>query len=295
MASALSARVTLLHVLPVPASVDRLTAVDPLEWRVRRAEAETYLQGMQSRLAAAGVVADTQVADGQGAEQIITYAREHRIGLTMMSSHGQSGLSGWNVSSVVQKVILRLYSSIMVVRAYQPPPPEPIGLHYRRLLVPLDGSQRAENALPLVADLARAHESRVLLAHVVQRPEMPRRTPLTMEDTDLIEHYMERNRTEGLRYLEEIRGRLSGVEAETRLVVGNQVETALHSLAEQEEMDLVLLSAHGYTGEVIWPYGSVAVSFIAYGSAPVLIVQDVRPEDTRPTHAELAMQHMGRR
>ena len=40
--------------------------------------------------------------------------------LIIMSSHGQSGLSGWNVSGVVLKIILRARTSIMIVRAYQP-------------------------------------------------------------------------------------------------------------------------------------------------------------------------------
>ncbi len=295
IARALSARITLLHVIPLPESMDRQNAVDPLEWRVRRAEAETYLQDVQARLTAAGLVVDVKLTDGQAAEQIVTYAREHAAGLTIMSSHGQSGLSGWNVSSVVQKVLLRIHASVMVVRAYRPVPSELGGVRYRRFLVPLDGSQRAENVLPLTADLAHAYEAHVLVAHVIRRPEMPRRTPLTLEDTDLVERLMERNRTEALRYLDSVAARLGHIATESRLLVSDQSEAALHELAEQEDIDLVLLSAHGYSGEPRWTYGALVVSFIAYGFAPLLIVQDVGWEQARPTHAEMAMQYMGRR
>jgi nucleotide-binding universal stress UspA family protein len=295
VARALRAQITLLHVMPSPASIDNLDPVDPLEWRVQRAEAETYLRDVQTRLEAAGVSVDSQIVDGQAAEQIVNFARERQIGLTIMSSHGRSGLSGWNVSSIVQKVLLRIYASMMVVRAYQPVHPELTGLKYRRLLAPLDGSQRAEIVLPLLADLARAHESQVLLVHVAPRPELPRRVPLTAEETELVEQIVERNRTEGVRYLDEIRGRLSDVDVEPRLLIADTVKGALHQLAEQENADLVILSAHGYTGEGNWPYGAVVVTFVAYGSAPLLIVQDIGWDRAQPTQAELALRQTGRR
>jgi nucleotide-binding universal stress UspA family protein len=111
----------------------------------------------------------------------------------------------------------------------------------------------------------------------------------------MIEHVVERNRTEALRNLEETCGRLSDLEVEPRLLIADQVEGALHQLAELEGIDLVILTAHGRTAEAGWPYGSVVVSFLAYGFAPVLIVQDVRPEEVRPTYAELALHEMGRR
>jgi len=77
-----------------------------------------------------------------------------------MSSHGQSGLSPWNVSSVVQQVILRAHRSLMIIRAYQPVTAELTSLRYRRIFLPLDGSQRAEMRLTLAESLARAHKQR---------------------------------------------------------------------------------------------------------------------------------------
>jgi nucleotide-binding universal stress UspA family protein len=196
---------------------------------------------------------------------------------------------------VAQKVALRACTSVMIVRAYRPVPAELTGVRYSRIFAPLDGSLRAETALALVADLGRGHNSRVLLAHVVARPELPGRTPPTAEDSDMIEHVVERNRIQGLRYLEETCARLPDLDVESRLLIADQVEGALHQLAEQEGTDLVVLTAHGRTGEAVWPYGSVVVSFLAYGFAPVLIVQDVRVEEMRPTHAELALHDLGRR
>lgn len=297
LATALGASVTLLHVMILEPSGDRVAAADPLAWRIRRAEAETYLQSIQAQLEAAGVAVESEVVDGQAAEQIISFAHDHDVSLILMSSHGQSGLSGWNVSSVVQKVLLRARTSIMVVRAYAPTRLELTGLRYQRLLAPLDGSQRAETVLPLVADLARAHKSHVLLVHVVERLDMPRRTPLATEDAELIDKLVERNQRASLLYLEEVCKRLDDLDVESRVIVATQsgAAVALHQLAEAENADLLVLSAHCYSEETAWPYGAVVISSLAYGASPLLILQDMPPDQILPTAAELALQQGGRR
>jgi nucleotide-binding universal stress UspA family protein len=268
-------------------------AVDPLNWRIRKAEAESYLGDLALRLQKAGLTAEKQILEGPAAERIVEFSRKNNVPLIMLSSHGQSGLSGWNVSSVVQKIILRAHTSIMIVRAYQPASADVTGLRYRRLLVPVDGSQRAEFILPVAATLARAHEAETLLAHVVRRPEIPRQTPPTDEDVELADRLVERNQTEAVRYLNQLRSRLSG-EVQVRVVVSDHVAATLHELVDQEKIDLVLLTAHGYSSLTRWPYGSVVSSFITYGSTSLLIVQDLPQDKIEATEAEVAAERNGR-
>jgi nucleotide-binding universal stress UspA family protein len=75
---------------------------------------------------------------------------------------------------------------------------------------------------------------------------------------------------------------------EPRLLVRDNVSLALHNLVDEAGVDLVLLSAHGYSGARRWPYGSITTSFIEYGSTPLLIVQDLEPEEVELTEAEKA-------
>jgi nucleotide-binding universal stress UspA family protein len=232
--------------------------------------------------------------EGQAAERIVEFARHHQANLILLSSHGESGLSGWNVSSVVQKIVLRACTSIMVVRAYQPVPSELTDLRYRRLLIPLDGSQRAECVLPQAATLARAHQAQIMLAYIVQRPDMPRRTLPTPEDIELADQVVERNRAEAVEYLEQVKSRLPG-EVDTRVLVSEHVFSTLTELADQERIDLVFLSAHGYSGQTRWLYGSLVMNFIVYGATPLLIVQDVPADRIQPTPAEVAAKKYGRR
>lgn len=46
-------------------------------------------------------------------------------------------------------------------------------------------------------------------------------------------------------------------------------------MVEQQDADLVMLVAHGRSGGGRWPYGSVATSFIAYGTTSLMIMQDL--------------------
>jgi nucleotide-binding universal stress UspA family protein len=293
LAQTFGARVTLLQAVERGRATGLNRAIDPLNWHIRKAEAEAYLDEVAARLQAVDLRTDKVLLEGLAAERIIEFAHEQDVSLILLSSHGQSGLSEWNINSVVQKVILRAYMPVLIVRAYQPAISDLTGLRYRRLLVPLDGSQRAECVLPLASTLARFYDSQLLLAHVVSRPEVPRRAPLTQEEIELVDRLTELNRREAVKYLEDLRSRLLS-DAQIRLLISEDAAAALHELVVQENVDLVLLSAHGYTGEAKWPYGSVALNFIAYGTTPLLIMQDLPKEELERTQAEIsAREHKG--
>jgi len=284
---AMDAKVTLLRAVARKPPESGSRAVDPLSWHMRKSEAEAYMKEMAERLSETGLAAEVRLAEGRAAGSIIEFAREEDVDLIIISSHGDSGLSAWNISSVVQKVILRAYTPTMIVRAYQPVTEELTDLRYGRLLVPLDGSQRAECTLPWAREIAEHHDGRLILAHVVKEPEVPRRAPLSEEEADLVERLTALNREKGQAYLDDLAGRLD-LDVEPRLVVSEDPAMALHTLADDEEVDLVVMAAHGYSGRKSWPYGSVALNFIAYGSEPLLIVQDVPAEEAGQTEAERA-------
>jgi hypothetical protein len=60
-------------------------------------------------------------------------------------------------------------------------------------------------------------------------------------------------------------------------------------LALSEQVDLVILSAHGYAGRDYWPYGSVATNFLVYGTTPLLLIQDLSPAGWVPTSTAIAI------
>jgi len=301
LAWAFDARVTLLRVVAQNRTAGLGRTIDPLRWYMRKTEAESYLDSVGTRLHKAGIRAQEVTLEGQAADSIIEFAHGHGAELILLSSHGQSGLSKWNISSTVQKVILRAYMPVMIVRAYRMASADARsmsadvdrasddlrGLRYERVLVPLDGSQRAECVLALASRLACRHGAQLLLAHAVGKPETPRHTPLTEKEARLVDRITEYNRLEATTYLEDLKDRLE-CDVQTQLLESGDAATALHDLVERESVDLVALSAHGYTSTTRWPYGSIALNFIAYGTTPLLVMQDMSREELERTQAEMA-------
>lgn len=289
IAQAMDAHITLLRVL----ESHRVTAdaVNPMDWQLQKMEAQADLH---ERCAQVGQclarLPSLQIVEGLAAEHIIEYAQKQDFDLLVLSSHGQGGLSSWNMSSVVQKVIHRVHKSILLVRAYQPCAEYTAGdwcaFRYRRILVLLDGSQRAECVLSVATALAQHNEAELLLAHVVAKPALIQRMPLTSEDSALLDQITARNQALATKYLKDLQAHLAPT-PQLSIQIHDHVATALHRLVEQQAADLVILCAHGDSGQQQWPYGNIANSFITYGTTPLLVMQDLPQHEIPLSKAEL--------
>ena len=233
-------RVTLLRVMSREQSEGIGRRIDPLDWQMREAETRSYLSKMAEKLSEPNLDVDHILLEGEPATRILEYALNENVDLIILSSHGVSGLTSWNISSVVHKTVDRVHKPTMIVRVHQSLPDDVSEVKYSRLLVPLDGSQRAECVLPMASTIAEYHNAELILAHVVRKPEVPRRGPPSQEDLELAQDLVERNRQEAEHYLRQIKRRFSG-ELKTHLFVGDDVADALHTLVDQEKPDLVLM------------------------------------------------------
>ena len=292
IARSFDAEITLLRILEKNQASAPAQLFDLLNWQINKTKAALYLEKTKARLQESSIRVRTTVQEGLVAEGITEYAQNQGVKLIILSSHGRSGLTQWGISSITQKIILSAPTSVLVVRAHQ---------HdiqagelsaipfYQRILVPLDGSQRAENVLPIITQLAHFHKSQIHLVQVVQTPEMARQMPPAPEDIDLSNRVIARNREEAEHYLEQVKSRsdLKGIAIQTHLITSNHAAVALHKLGEQEHFDMVTLSAHGYSGNRQWPYGSMVNNFIMYGKVTLLIVQDL-PAKQEPMPLELS-------
>lgn len=286
-----NARVTLAHVMEYEHIGGGIPGVDPVEWHLRKHKLEKYLAQIAVDLQDFDLSVEYVILEGNTAESIIEFSRNNNVDLIAISTHGLGGLSGWNVSSVVQKILLRSYKSILLIRAYNPATALSSEVRYQRLFVGLDGSSRAEYILPVAMSLARFYNSELVVGTVIQKPQTIQRLPLSEGEEELIEHFVERNRQAASHYFEQLHTQFSqeGVELKTSIAVGDNVEVALHDMAAEANADLVILAAHGQSGERRWPYGSVASSFIAYGSTSLIIMQDLSSHEIEQSHAELAV------
>ena len=130
-----------------------------------------YLDQVADRLQKSGLSVEHTIIEGNPAEGVIEFARNNKVDLIALSTHGRSGLSGWNVSSVVHKILMRSHKSTLLVRAYQSTTSSSVEIRYKRLFIGLDCSPRAEYILPVAMNLAQYYNSELILGTVIQRPQ----------------------------------------------------------------------------------------------------------------------------
>lgn len=132
----------------------------------------------------------------------------------------------------------------------------------KRLLVPLDGSARAEAALPITARLASELEAEVVVVYVSEVPE-------TKE--------MEKDAREAAQAMFERAGKkLPGAVRLRVETLGDPVKGILHAVSE-EEPDMVVMATRGHFGIDEVTEGSVTSEIIRAGVAPVTAVYS--PQD----------------
>jgi nucleotide-binding universal stress UspA family protein len=292
IAPATNARVTLLHVLQHPHNGNGSPAVDPVEWHLQKQKSEKYLEQVIGQLNKSGILAvESLILEGNPANSVIDFAHNNNVDLIALSTHGNSGLSGWNVSSVVQKILLRSYKSTLLVRAYLPTSTGTTKIRYKRLFVGMDCSPRSEFVLPFAISLAQFHKSQVILECAIEKPQAINRFPLSEEDTELVNKFVERNFQAASHYFKQLVTQFSTkeIKLKTHVSIGDDAIAVLHDMVEESNADLMLLAAHGYSGERRWPYGNVTTSFIAYGNTSLMIMQDMPVTEIHQTRAEMAV------
>jgi nucleotide-binding universal stress UspA family protein len=225
--------------------------------------------------------------EGRTAETIVDTCAGEDIDLLVLSTHGAGGLSRWSLSSVTQKVLNLAYLPVLIVRSYRVPEAEMAQVHYKRILVPLDGSRRAESALSAAEALAQAQEAELVLLSVIRPPELPDGGPFLGEFKEILDRLMTEVRRAYGAYLQEVAERLP-VASEWHLVEENSIISALEDACRDRNIDLVVLCAHGQAARGVQPYGAVARYAIEDGTWPLLILQDISRVNTRPTAAEQA-------
>lgn len=141
----------------------------------------------------------------------------------------------------------------------------------QRILVPLDGSERAERGLELAVRLARRSGGELLLVRVVSMP--PMRLAPYGEPAQIALALIAEARRDADDYLKAVAGRplLEGIQVRTLAIEGH-VTADLLSTAQVEQCDLIVMSTHGYSGFNRWRLGRVAAQVARHSPVPVLIV-----------------------
>ncbi len=137
---------------------------------------------------------------------------------------------------------------------------------FKKILVPLDGSELAAKVLPQVVDLAKAQDAQVTLLNVY----FDLKSAVSGELLDeLMAHEVKSCET----YLAQVAKDLAaqGVQVQTDCFVGMPARDII-AYADKNAMDLIAMATHG-KGEVAWVLGSTAEKVVTHATVPVLLIR----------------------
>ncbi|MEC5324928.1 universal stress protein [Aurantimonas sp. A3-2-R12] len=268
IASAMNARLTILHVLEP--SGGGTVPTDPVEWTLRHRDAEAELHDHISRFDS--IDAEIVVIDGPAAECICAWVRDHGVDLTVL---GVSGNSNWpfpGLGGTARRVAETIDGSVLLA------PSVDVGddpIRYRRVMTPLDGSPRGESSLPIAVGIAAAHQAEILLVHAAPNIDLTEIGPIEAEARALRDQLRRRNERVAEQYMVQVRSWLPIAKscARTRVIASSDARHALAVAATEDQADIIVLSSTGSSGHPDISVGSVADYLINHAEKPILLVR----------------------
>jgi len=274
--------VTLARVLDTPERHE--IPADPVEWLVKRRSGWQRLEELGRQAGAPNEIGSVLLA-GEPAEELNRWVEDHDVSLAVLGTRDRGDAARRGLGSTARSILSRGASSLLLV----PPSARLRDSGYHRLLVPLDGSTRAESVIPVAARIARADHSEILLVHVVPQLETVQPGRLDPATRALRDKLDQRHRDNARAYLDELRHRIIGGDIAVRTIILDEGDAReqLRRLALAESVDLVVLSSHGATGLADVPCGSVTEYLANHAPAPMLIVRPdfgpgIQPSEARP-------------
>lgn len=250
--------------------------------RQRHARAQEYLEVIAARLEEDGIRTDAATPNLEPASGIVDVASRDKDSLIVMASHGRTGIARWWMGSVADKVLQMANNPVLVIRASQGITPG-AGRLPTRLVVPLDGSDMAELALPHVAYLAGRLRIPVTLLQATPTEEEYFRyaaagagiSPPAAPSSPSISELVQSIKVETQGYLEDRVSLLKeqGVaDLDVELAQGNPAEAIVDRVAS-DEGSIVVMTTHGRSGVSRMMLGSVAERVVRQSSCPVLLIR----------------------
>lgn len=276
-------RVYLLSVTPMMRRMARpVVDLHPSSEERQRVEQELeeYLQKMSETLKADAAEVEVSVRFGRAADKVLAFADDVGADLIAMTTHGRSGIRDWIFGSVADRILRGATCPVLLVRAGCELP----RTAYQRILVPLDGSELAEQVLPYVKALIRssrtfppAEVTRIFLLSVLTTGLGDRTVTLLTSyppGLQLSATALNYAEAEMRRYLRSVAAVLRdhGAIVHVKVRQGASAGEVL-SYATEVEADLISMTTHGLSGLSRWVYGDVAGKVLQRAHSPVLLVR----------------------
>jgi nucleotide-binding universal stress UspA family protein len=141
------------------------------------------------------------------------------------------------------------------------------------MLIPLDGSELAEQVREPAIALGSLMDAEYVLIRVVECGLVPEGHPLLGELRAAGQLRLEKRKAEAQAYLDRVAERLrsEGFRIQTHLVVAESVATAVLDMARNKDIDVIAIATHGRSGLKRLLLGSVADKIVRGTFTPVLV------------------------
>ena len=235
-----------------------------------------------------GAQVDLLACEGPAHESIINLAHQQPDALIAMSTHGRGGLSRMLMGSVTAKVVRAVSNPTLIVRCSERDCPV-VPDHLDNVIVPLEGSDFAENALPFGVELALAFGSRLTLVRTTPDSEYFKVSGEwgSGHGVDAVKYYdpdrlaarlSESAKAYLWRKADLLSARFPSLDVEAVHALESPSEKVI-GLARQMDNPLVVMASHGRRGIGRALLGSVADRIVRHSPAPTLLVR--RPLSAR--------------
>ncbi len=234
---------------------------------------EDYINRIANSLHTDNIKAEPVICYGVAADKILDFTIEKDIDLTIMTTHGRSGITRWWMGSVAEKVISEATAPVLLVRSKRPSKTGAAEkLHFlHKILAPLDGSDIGETALPYAETLAISSGASVSLLQVVSPPGTVEASLLGGPDW---RKFVKTMHNAGENYLKSLAEKLNGNGIKSTYEVGTgDPADKIVEYAGDKKITLIAMSTHGRTGLARWVLGSVADKVLHDARVPILLVR----------------------
>lgn len=282
VAKAFRSRVILFHVAEtgldqgVP---EQETQADETMERIRPL-AESYLAGLSDEFREEGIDVEARVVKGRAAAQVVEQAQQEDVDLIAMSTHGRSGLARWVMGSGIDKILHVCERPVLLVR------PRDVGTggeavgQLARIIVPLDGSDAAEAALPYAEELGKTLELEIVLVQVIGAETTVQFGPGVADSWPVPTQVLERLDVVSSGYLAGLGKVLKNKGLTVRWeVLRGSPGLRIVELAKEVPDSLVVMTTHGRSGFPRWVLGSVADEVVRKTGEPVLVIRPGRRQE----------------
>lgn len=268
VAESMGGNVILVQCIEPP--MNNRTPYDPVDWDLRKREAKATLTHFAETIGKNSDGIKTALLEGHIVDQISARISQRPQDITTIFR--KPAQDGWDVGDPARSIMESDIGSVLMIPMESA---DNVPETYSRIIVPLDGSSRAETAVPKAVRLAKTDNAELILCHVTPAPGVSQIRQSDVEAKAISSSIARYNQRIGQQYLSRLESRVRdcGVHVSTCVSGNGDVRRALLKLVEDQHANLLVLASHGQSNYPDVSTGDIANFVMSRSTIPVLMVR----------------------